>query len=257
MKKIPYLLILTLLVSIGCRDQMIKPVDQINLLGTDYFPLHTGDWWVYKVDSVIYDLQKDRVILDSVHTFIKYVVTDSFRLGEDVKAFKLERSQRSTDTAPWRPMDSWWVSKDDVGAWSNEGNLLFQKLSFPVRKGKKWDGNAHIGTRVSLYVRDDILEQVFDGWEYKYESVDEPESIGGKAYDKVLTVREVDNSEEHPAISYKKARSKYARGVGLVYKNWVLLDDIDQSPDISIPFPERAEEGFFLEQTLIDYHIQP
>ncbi|HHS95801.1 MAG TPA: hypothetical protein ENJ45_04360 [Phaeodactylibacter sp.] len=257
MNKIAFLFFISFTLFTSCQKQTFKNIDVEEVLGTDYFPLHIGDWWVYQVDSIIYDLEKNKVLHDTIHTTVKLIITDTFSLGDDIQAFKVERFQRAFDSAPWKALDSWWAAKDEVGAWSNEGNLLFQKLTFPVKIGRRWEGNAHIGEHVSLMVHEDILEQVFDGWTYRYVALIQPEKIGEVSYDDVITVREVDNTlDAPPTIDYQKAYSKYAKGVGLVYKKWILLHDIDTSPDPSIPFADRAEEGFFLEQTLLEYHVQ-
>ncbi len=256
MKRIHFAIWVVILVLSGCREQKLKPIDD-TLLGREYFPVSVGSWWVYQVDSILYDLQKNGVIHDTVHVMVKQVITDTFPLGDDVMAYKMERFQRSDEASPWQALDSWWISQDEVGAWSNEGNILFQKLAFPVKKGLKWFGNAKIGTRVAVKVRGDLLEKAFEGWEYKYLSVDEPDQIGGQTFGQVATVLETDNAAEFtPVIALRQAMSKYAKNVGLIYKKWTLLDDIDKEPNFNTPFEERAEEGFILEQTLLDYHIQ-
>ena len=52
-------------------------------------------------------------------------------------------------------------------------------------------------------------------WEYEYESIDQPENVGGNPLAKVLTVNQLENIN---LIEEQQFLEKYAENVGLVYK---------------------------------------
>jgi hypothetical protein len=63
----------------------------------------------------------------------------------------------------------------------------------------------------------------------------------------VLTVREADSEN---LIELRRSRVKYAKGIGLVYRElWVLDTQCIEQCD-GKPWEEKAEKGFILSQTI-------
>jgi hypothetical protein len=81
--------------------------------------------------------------------------------------------------------------------------------------------------------------------------LDQTESIGDLQFDKVAIVLLTDDGEEN-TIERRYALEKYARGVGLIYKEYEILDS--QCSTCTEPWSEKAEKGFILKQTLIEYN---
>jgi len=89
----------------------------------------------------------------------------------------------------------------------------------------------------------------------------EAEEINGYMFDDVLTVQLADSDSE---IEYRYGIEKYARGVGLVYRELWILDTqckgCCNAPDGTIPvectilpWEERADEGFIMIQKYAEY----
>jgi len=102
--------------------------------------------------------------------------------------------------------DVWYENLLDTKAEKVEENIRYIKLVFPVKEGKSWDGNAYntLGT-----------------WNYTYTDVDVPLIINNNTFDSTLTVLQLDNPL---LISYEHSEEQYARGVGMIYKQYTFLD---------------------------------
>jgi len=221
-----------------------------------YFPVVPGAWWEFRVDSVVYYIAQSVVQRDTVSGFERWTIGDTAFVSDDMVAFWLLRRYRNLGDSTWNDLPPWWIATNREGLFINEGNLLFQKLSFPVRKGRSWDGNAAIYPNESFYVRDQELELAFAGWKYRYLTDPRPDTVGSTTFDSVVHVQEAD-PEDIAGLDgplYRWAQSKYAKHIGPVWKRWVILDDEDFSSN-GKPIYERADEGFILEMQLIQYFI--
>ena len=160
--------------------------------------------------------------------------------------FVVERfNKRGSD---WVISDIWSALKNENQAIRNEDNLRFIKLVFPISEDKYWDGNAFIDSdNVIVKIAGESIK-LYERWSYYYDSANEFETIGDTDYDNITTVRQVDTEN---SINKRYSLEKYAKGVGLVYKKMIILNT--QNNDENIPWEEKAEEGFILEQTLLSF----
>jgi hypothetical protein len=108
-----------------------------NTLGTEYFPLQTGTYYIYDVDST--------VILANTETQYKYQlrleVKEEYENAAGNTAFVIQRSKRNTMTDQWLAIDTWSAWTDARSAVVVEGNRSFVKLQFPIQAGSQWNGN--------------------------------------------------------------------------------------------------------------------
>ncbi|MEI9807969.1 MAG: hypothetical protein WDO16_08905 [Bacteroidota bacterium] len=114
---------------------------------------------------------------------------------------------------------------------STEDNMRFIKLHAPLREGFTWRGNSHLnldpyasaGYNFSTYayMRD---------WDYYYAPFETSVSYRGNNYEDVFTVEEEDIIENIPVTvalapgAKYKAVEKYAKNIGLVYREYTLLE---------------------------------
>lgn len=107
-------------------------------LGAEYFPLKTGTYHIYDVDSI--------VIVANTETRYQYQlrldVTEEYQNAAGNKAFVIQRSKRATTSGPWKLVDTWSAWTDARNAVSIEGNQSFVKLQFPIQSGSQWNGNT-------------------------------------------------------------------------------------------------------------------
>ena len=240
---------------ISCQ-QDISPLNED--LRTDFFPLEEGRYWIYRVDSVIFDFAPGGTTdIDSSRSYILEEITGSFIDNAGNQVFAIGRSVSSSPDGPWIPADTWSAYRKDHEAFKKEGNFLFVKLVFPPSKGRKWDGNAYIPADVMIRVADEPIE-IFRDWS-DYEIVEEisSEEIAGTVYGPLVTVLQVDQSS---LVGRRYSIEKFARSAGLVYKEMQILDVVcsgtppDPCPSESESWLTRADRGFILRQVLIQHN---
>ena len=213
--------------------------------GEEYIPLAVGQNWIYDLDSIIYDPEPGEIVIDTLSYQMKYEVLDTFRNGEGQLSYRIERFVRNTDTSSWRVTDVWTTHIEERRFVWNEENQPFVKLIFPLKEDSKWDGNALFDDdNVSIKIRGENID-IYKFWA-DYEVISRgAEEVNGTQYEDVITVLQVDREI---TIEKRYSVEKYARGVGLIFKELIILDT--QNENVVIPFEDRAERGFIMRQEL-------
>jgi len=195
----------------------------------DYYPLEVGKYITYRLDSTVY------VKLNTVKEVHSYLVQDlvdakvTDNLGRD--AYRIRRTIRSkTDTMQWNDNTSYMVVPLDRSLEVIDNNLRFIKLQEPIRENFTWKGNNYINTY------SDATLQYLDAWDYFYENVDQPYSVGAANWVMTTTVNQRDeilgtpgNKQFYWEINH--SMEVYAKGVGLVYRDF--LHEAWQPPNIT------------------------
>ena len=244
MKNIQYLILglfaLTILSS--CKNELddfkIKP--QSNL----YYPLIVGSSWTYELDSIIYD--DGGATVDTFHGIVKEIIIDSFINSIGKTAYTIERYNKKGNN--WEVSDIWSTYKADNQAIRTEDNLKFIKMVTPIDKKQTWDGNAYIDTENLIVKIAGESIKMYEQWYYRYLDIDIEETIGENTYDNVVVVQQVDKETK---LEKRYSEEKYAKNIGLVYKKMIILNT--QNNNETVPWAQKAEEGFILEQKLISY----
>jgi hypothetical protein len=229
-------IIIPLLFFTFCTKKQV-PFNE-SLLGLDYYPTTQGKYVIYDVDSTWY------VQLPQKDTFelkyrIKEKIADTFTDAQGQPAIRLERyvkmynAQKSYDSIPWTIKEVWMVNADKKSIQVSERDIRYTKLIFPVQEKASWKGNA----------RNNIGD-----WDYTYDYVDRKETINNVSLDKVLLVKQIDFD---PLIYYKKYSEKYAKGIGLVYRE---MYDVQSNNVIQgVATVDRIETGFIYKQSIVSY----
>lgn len=244
MKYLPVLL-LFLFFWLGCKEQK----DDFTFEnGFEYFPLEVGNYKIYQVDSVIYDPASGGINRDSSRTFIKETLIEKYSDDAGAEVFKIERAQRNTPADPWTITNIWTTSHNELRAYRTEENLKFVPLVFPVQARKRWNSLVFTDPALQVEIAGEPIE-IFKGWSSEIESADQAEKIGDFDFEKVTMVIHAD---EENLIELRSVIEKYAKGVGLVFKEMKILDTQCISPCEGQPWEEKAEKGFILRQVLIE-----
>ncbi|HFA50016.1 MAG TPA: hypothetical protein ENJ95_13490 [Bacteroidetes bacterium] len=265
--------------------------------GFDYLELRVGKYIVYEVDSTIYDPTGDTSVFFS-KTFFKEEITDTLLDNNGEILYRTERFERKAEGDPWQVTKVFTQSVQGSQGIITEDNLRFVKMNFPPRKFASWDGTVHFDNSIIVSVAGESLE-MFKGWRSRITELGEPDSIGNFVFDNVLTLREADNESN---IEYRYSIEKYAKGIGLAYRErWILdtqkcqedcqvfennfndciadcialipsptqadstqcesqcggefLDfNLCQENCNALPWDEKAQKGFILKQTIIEFN---
>jgi len=219
----------------SCAKKKI-PVDE-SLLGLDYYPTNIGRFVIYDVDSAVYNsLTQDTVI---TKYRIKEKITETFTDNEGNEALRLERFMKKFnplkpyDSIAWTMKEVWMVNATKKSVQVVEGNVRYTKLIFPIQQGASWNGNA---------------KNTIGEWLYTYDYIDKQETIGSKQVDKVLNVKQ---KNYRTLISYQNYTEKYAKGIGLVYRE--ITDVLSNNVIPNVAVENRIEDGLIYKQTLVTY----
>lgn len=211
----------------SCKKSSISPP----VIDESYFPLETGKYIVYDVDSVVYSNFSNST--DSFSFQIMEYVDSSYLDASNEIAYRIIRSRRAGENSAWVVHDIWSANLTDHRAEKVEENLRFIKMDFPVLLDKTWKGNSLINTDSPLVYLSD--------WDYQYTEVNGQFSLDTMQFDSVVTVTQHD---EENAIEKNIYIEKYAKHVGLIYKE-------EQSLETQ---PGQYADGFILTYTIREHN---
>ncbi len=207
-------------------------------MGYNYFPNKVGKYVIYNVDSIVYNAE----VADTFRFQIKEKIESIFPDNQNRPTMRIERYFRSNVSMSWILRDVWAANRTARTAEKVEENERFIKLVFPLKKNQSWNGNA---------------QNTNDAWTYTYSFFDLPRTINNIVFDSVLEVKQRDESS---LIHKKYYIERYARNVGLVYKNVIyVISQPNGIPDSGLaafyatPILQRIDDGVILTYTVVEY----
>lgn len=214
-------------------------------LGYDFFPLQVGKYWIYQVDSIVYDDEGLKV--DTTHLFFREEIKDWRLNSSGDTTFICERFE-SYDSINWNIKEVFSLERTRTQALRTENNLRFIKMIFPIHRNERWDGHRFFDPTFNVPIAGENM-QVFLDWEYRYTDVQND----------IITISQADYDNN---INLRKAEEQYARGIGLVQRNWSILytqcntccngNSALVCSDSTWSF--KAERGFILNQYLVAHN---
>lgn len=159
---------------------------------------------VYKVNEIVFDDFTNTSdtfnyqILEKNDTFFKD------NLGR--RAIKIDRYKRLSDTSLWKYLNSWYAVKASDMVERIEDNKRLVKLSFPVTEEAVWNSNAF---------NMDNANTVFYGF------INQKYNLDTFRFKSALSVESTNINNENRERSFREI---YVRGIGLVFKNQVMID---------------------------------
>ncbi len=246
----------------ACQRQIEAPIE----LNYSYFPLQTGKYKIYQIDSVVYDEYNCNI--DTVRFQLKEITADTIRDGEGALAYKIERYQRLDSTHSWRMIGVWLEKIEDYQVQRVEENQRMIKMVFPVKQNQKWDGIVYIRRDTLVPIRGSSIDMFKDWDNFVYTDVDVPyrNPITSEIYPQTVLIQQVDKINN---IERRYSTERYAKNIGLVSKKMMILDTQcrvdfqgnlicsgtgDISKCLFKDWTVKAEKGFILQQTLIEHN---
>lgn len=227
------------------ETEVYKPARTLN----DYYPLETGKYITYKLDSIVYLSfgQRDTTISYEVKYVVDSLLTDNLNRP----AYRIFRFIRKNVTDAWAPFGTDWAINTKSNLEYVENNMRFVKLEVPIQNGTTWKGNEYIETTSS-----NSSFQYLNDWDFVYDAVGAPETIGNYNLDNTLTVNQRDEiigMPDDPA-SYSQVnigQEKYAFGIGLVYRKFF---HSEYQPGSGIGDGYIADGSYGVTFTMIDHN---
>jgi hypothetical protein len=208
MRRISFLLITAALIIISS----CKKTAEVSLPAvSDYFPLKAGKYITYNLDSMVYYTNFGASAVTKSYQ-VKLLVDAAVTDAQGRPAWRIIRSIRTGTTGPFTPENTFMA----VNAGNNieyiENNLRFIKLASPMRQDFSWQGNTYINTS------NIPAQQYLGGWDYTYDSINVKATIGSLTVDSTIKVAQIDNQT---AVDRTFSEEKYAKGIGLIYRQTI------------------------------------
>ena len=203
---------------------------------------------VYAVDSISYNDFTNPVTIDTNSFQLREFYESYFVDGTGDTNIRLEISVRPNDSAVWQIQHIASIKHTTINTQKEVNDLRFIRMVYPPRFNKNWNGHAF------LNVSDEPTLEYLDpdryNWDYRFTEVDMPYSVGNFNLDSCSRILQID---EENLFEKKYSEEVYARDIGMVYKELLILET--QASPSGQPFLERAENGFIITYTLIDYQL--
>ena len=245
-KHILFFCLIGVIIFSACEKQ---PEDLYSPPISDYSPLAVGKYITYKLDTFKYlpFSLKDTTVSYQVKYVVDGLITDNLSRP----AYRIIRYIRKTPQNAWVPDNSFMALNTESSFEFIENNLRFLKLKLPIKDGYTWKGNSYIDT----YSLNSTVSYL-DNWDYTYDSLNRPFTIGTINLDSTLTVKQRDETigiPENPESYSQKNYSveTYAKGVGLVYKKFLHTEFQPATPN-SASYIVDGSYGITL--TMIDHN---
>jgi hypothetical protein len=216
---------------------------------SDYYPLQSGKYITYKLDSLVYLNFGTRDTTISYE--VKYVVDSLITDNLNRPAYRIFRFIRKEDPNPWVPSGTFLAVNTNNTIEFIENNMRFIKLVLPLSNQFSWKGNAFIDT---YSLNSDV--KYLDDWDYIYDSVGQPLTLGSINIDNGLVVNQRDEIIGNPGDSnaYSEVnigQEKYGYGIGLVYHK---LFHSEYQPSTSGGAGYIADGSYGVTLTMIDHN---
>ncbi len=238
--------ILVVLIS-SCREGSVNEDFPLEM-GFEYFPLEVGKYKTYQMDSTVYDFDGAVPIIIESTTFVKEELVDIAIDNEGDTIYILERFERSNFSDPWIIKDVWSTKVANNRAERFEENIRLIKMVFPLKEGVDFDATLFIDDNFVVSVAGEAIE-AFKNWTSEIQEIGTSETIGGENFSDIATIIHADDEN---LIEKRYSQSKYAKGLGLIEREEWILDT--QNLTEALPWEEKAEIGYILKQTIIDYN---
>lgn len=220
---------------------------------SEYVPLQVGKYITYQLDSFRYLPFSTQGITISYQ--VKFLVDAEIRDNLGRPAYRIVRHIRQLSTDPWVPDNTFTAINTGNDYEFVDNNLRFLKMKAPIKNGYAWKGNSYINVSST-----DPIGPVFtylDGWDYTYDSLNAPLSLGAINLDSTVKVAQRDEIIGNPADpnSYSEQNfgvEYYAKGIGMVYKR---IFHSEYQPPTTVGgsgYYSDASKGYTL--TMIDHN---
>jgi hypothetical protein len=239
------------LVCFGLGSCGKTEIDTLPDLAKEYYPLQIGKTLVYDIDTILFDPESaTKVKIDTFRWQVREVFVDTFRDITKQLTYRIERSERRRGSSePFEIKKIFTTALADNGVLKTEDNLTFIKMPRYFGEKTTWDGNVYCDQSLIIEVAGERMGLFSKKWNYEVLTVAKAEKIGTKDFTNVLTTRAQSDTRIFTEKRYNL--EKYAKGVGLIYKEQHVLDS--QNPDLTIAWEKRAYRGYIVKQTIVSF----
>ncbi|MVM40589.1 hypothetical protein GO730_27795 [Spirosoma sp. HMF3257] len=202
-----YVGILLILVGIGggCQKDTTNPTPD----DSTYFPLQTGDYWIYQVTQETYSLTNAPV--KRMYQLQEKVGNSYSQNGQ--LFFLVEESIKLSTQSDWQINAIHTVYKNVSEVISQESNVPTVRLVFPISSTTSWNVNTYNANPDTLL---------------RYQNSGQSFSIGKQTFDRTVSVV---GDNDSTLVDQQKYQRVYAQDIGLIYRENASLAFCQSTPD--------------------------
>jgi len=249
-RKITAIIIVSaLLIVAGCKQD--KDNTKLSPYLYDYIPTDIGHSVTYDVDSISYSYDASapgsQQVYDTVYYQLKEVLLDTLTPCQSgVTCYHMAEYKRYDTTQPFNTFayQAWYFYVKASVYVADQNDLPFEKFTFPPIQGSTWLGNSLLPANDTIMDTYQTYAQPYP-WTYTFTSVNVPNAINGHFFDSTSVVTDI-NSQN--AINSTVAIETYARHVGLISRQWEVINKQDVTSNWTTP---NQANGF---RILMSYH---
>lgn len=223
----------------GCGSDPEKQVSEAR-----YFPLRVGDYRVYHVTEK--QISAFNIETDFEYD-IKTLVVDSFENVSGTYTYIIHRFKRESSSDTWTGLDAWTARVSPGEVVVTEGSTPFVRLTFPIKNGRSWNGNAYNNLESSDFCSGDTF---FSCDLYALDNVARPFTTSISNLEFENTVRVVQNNDPDLITEYDTREEIYGLDVGLIYKQSTVLKYCTRGSCLG---QELVEVGLIYTQELTEF----
>jgi len=199
----------------------------------EYQPLAIGNYTIFDVDSTHYNfINPSTQQTDTFHFQQMEKITDTMYDNEGRLNYRFELFRRADASAAWRLWKVWYGLTTSTTFERQEDDLRFAKLIFPPTADVHWNGNKYVPAT------DSNVFKLYLNWDYHYTAIGAPVTIGTNSFTECVFVSQVD---EENLIDKKLSKEIYAKNVGLVYKEFLVINKQDVVSPWSNPYKANGD----------------
>lgn len=234
--KYGFILAFVLLYISSCQKETLD-VDKASEMGYDYVPIVKDSYRIFNIEQITIDAEIGK--FDTLRYQLKEVLVDTiYSTQTDSQTYKIEQFTRTDSTKIWDIKNVYKVVKSNTNYIRFEENVPIVSMVFPVKYGQTWNINRY---------------NTLDEKETTLEAVDKQDTSGAFIFPKVVSSIQADYES---LIDKQYEIEKYARGVGLVYKQQIDVESQNYGNvvvDMSKPIMKRITKGTIQTWILASY----
>lgn len=225
MTKYSYFLFVFLVLFSCTQENEIYDTELI----ADYVPLQKGKSITYRLDSTVFT--RSGTVMETHKYQVRHTITGETMDNTGHKAYIVQRFiNNETATGSWSNNGNYLITPYDNKIEVMDNNLRVVALQAPLKKGFTWKGNSYlpVSPYIQLYEYN-LIGYDLNKWEFSLTGFGN-ETIEGNQYENLWTVVQHSDSLNMPPsanseLGTKEVSSeKYAKGIGMVYKNYQLYE---------------------------------
>lgn len=192
-------LLYTILLGVGvsCQTNNLDPTN----IDSNYFPLETGDYWIYQVTQENYAAANSAK--KSVFQ-LQQKISNSYTQNGQL-FYLIEESVKRSEQTGWQLSAIRTVYKNLKEVVSLERNLPLVRMVFPINTATSWNVNEYNANADTLL---------------RYQDAGKTFAVSKFNFDRTVSVYGADDST---LVNQERYRRVYAQNVGLVYSENISL----------------------------------